>query len=206
VDRQRPLSGETDAAFAAYLLYRGLDPGRRSIDAAYALWAQQRGVDRTGRRASSRFFVWSRDFEWVARVKEFDAANAATLAEATLDQRKALDAQRHAFELRNQKELESRVERIDRLLDKLEEAPPTDVTIQTTEAGVVRVQSVKGLDAAKYAALLKARLEAARHAVEGPRKTEQKSQTEPVANEQKPANTFTWIAPEPDPAPISTEQ
>lgn len=57
------LKGETEIAYAAFLIYRGLDPGTRTISQAA----------RQGGRSLSNYHRFSLKYHWIARVAAWDA-------------------------------------------------------------------------------------------------------------------------------------
>jgi hypothetical protein len=89
------LPQETDKAYAAFLLFRNLNPSTRTLAAAYE---QQREVEnglkpsakqaetkrKTG--ASSHFRIWAASHDWAARAKAFDHYLRQMSEQAILDE------------------------------------------------------------------------------------------------------------------------
>lgn len=175
------VEGESAKAYAAFCKYRDLKPDRRSLNAAYG-----------GGRAPGYWAEWSSQFRWVERAAAYDA-HLDELRRSERERRlRALEERRFAVELQNQERLEKRLQKMEALLDKADQAPIVEVsTRKETEKVTIKV---KGISLAGYARLVDAANTTAKQAINGVR-------DEPEAAEKDGDATvvqgeFEWVKPE----------
>ncbi|CAB4130595.1 hypothetical protein UFOVP130_18 [uncultured Caudovirales phage] len=171
---------ESTKAYAAFCAYRDLGPGR-SIEKAFAVLKPDK--KRNGRPAE--WYGWSVKFEWVKRVEAWDEFAEEFQRREFEARLKKLAHDQADFAVEEFARLVKRVRRADRLLDKADELPLTDVE---EEQGGKKTR-VRGVDMARYAALMKEIRESARRAIIGPR--DDAEQTAPA----NPATEIEWEKP-----------
>jgi hypothetical protein len=156
---------EGTKAYAAFCSYRDLGPGRSVEKAADSVGKKQTGRPRGWHR-------WSSLFQWVKRAEAFDDYAEAERQRHFDERLKQLARDQADFAVDEFKRLVRRVQRADALLDKAEALPLTDVETIEEEGGKRKRKKFRGLDMARYAALMKEIRESARRAILGPREQE----------------------------------
>lgn len=125
------------------------------------------GKQRQGRPAE--WFVWSKKFSWVKRAHAWDAEKE-DIQRREFDARlKQLAREQADFAVEEFRRLVERCRKADRILDKADGLPLTDVELIEEENGKRKRKKVRGMDLARYAALMKEIRESARRAILGPR-------------------------------------
>jgi hypothetical protein len=173
------LKGETPKAYAAFRVYRDLGPDNRSIDKCFISQSHSKA---TAERAHREWFNWSRDNRWVERAIAWDDHCGAT-ADAEFQKRLREKVRKQAdFAIEEFNRLVDRVRKADRILDKADVHPITDVEQETDNGDGTRKRTkVKGINFAGYASLMKEIRESANRAILGPREENEGSTTgEPV--------------------------
>lgn len=189
IERWQRQKNETARAFAAFCAYRDLGPGR-SLDKAWGLLSGRDPM----KKAPGRIQEWSRSFQWVRRCEAWDARNAE-IQQCEFDARlKQLAHDQADFAVEEFKRLASRVRMADKILDKADAHPITDVVQEQVSFGVngERIRKrhrVQGVNLAGYAALMKEIRESARRAILGPRDSDTASSSMP------PIDDIVWEAP-----------
>lgn len=196
--------GESARAFAAFCIYRDLG-AKRSLNAAYQ---EQSGSTST---APGTWTAWSREHAWVERAEAYDQ-HLEQVRLAARDQRyRELESRRVDFEFENQDRLERRVRNIEKILDKADAHPITDVTQEkeTEHLGTAKVErsktKVKGINFSGYARLSETASKLAREAIIGvrPEDAGAKAKGGAADTERKPnepgilKGEFAWIKAEP---------
>lgn len=162
------LPSESPRAYAAFISYRDLGTGR-SIDKAFE--ALNQGKKRKGR--PSEWFDWSRKNRWVKRAEAWDARCEA-IQQAEFDARlKQLAHDQANFAVEEFRRLVERVRKADRILDKADAHPITDVVQEQETVGMKgevtkKRTKIRGVSFAGYATLMKEIRESARRAILGP--------------------------------------
>jgi hypothetical protein len=181
---------ESRHAYAAFCAYRDLGPTRSQEKAYAALNPQKKRTNRI-----SEYFKWFAKFEWVKRAEAFDAY-AEEIQRREFEKRlKELAHQQADFAVEEFRRLVERVRKADRILDKADAHPISDV-VQEQETvdkdgkpiGKKRTR-IRGVNFAGYAALMKEIRESARRAILGPR-----DDAEPTAP-ANPAEDIEWEKP-----------
>jgi hypothetical protein len=162
---------ESPKAYAAFCAYRDLGP-TRSVEKAFA--ALKPDTKRSGRPAE--WYGWSRRFEWVKRTEEFDAYTEEVQRKHFDARLKQLAHEQADFAVEEFRRLVERVRKADRILDKADALPLTDVELIEEENGKRKRKKVRGMDLARYAALMKEIRESARRAIIGPREDDDAAQ------------------------------
>lgn len=158
--------GETAKAYSAFQQYCGLGSDR-SIDKCFA---QQSDSKTAARRAARHWFHWSSRWNWVERARAYDE-HCEAHRQAELEKRlKQLAHQQADFAVEEFTRLVRRVRLADKILDKADEHPITDIEVETVEGGQVVVRTkTRGISLAGYANLMKEIRESGRRAILGPR-------------------------------------
>ena len=114
--------GESAKAYAAFGLYRDMDPRERSIDAAYCAHS---GAERGAKGAPGYFNRWAQEHEWAARAAAYDAhREAARLAERGTEEIEAFrDRQRKIAAAAT----EAAVQLLTKGLARLKNLPPEEI-------------------------------------------------------------------------------
>jgi hypothetical protein len=121
--------------------------------------------------------VWSRRFHCVKRAEAWDARNEE-IQQAEFDARlKQLARDQADFAVEEFKRLVQRVRKADRILDKADSHPITDVIQEQESIGmkgevIKKRTKIRGVNFAGYASLMKEIRESARRAILGPRDEE----------------------------------
>lgn len=172
------LGNESGTAYLAYSHYRDLGLAR-SIDKAWAVFAATRDtLAKQTAKTSTRWHGWSAKYEWVKRAAAFDAETEAIQRAARVARLIALEERRADYDFANQDRLEQRVGKMEKVLDKADAAPITDVTQSKDET--VRGQTtstktkIKGINFSGYASLVRQTNETARQAITGVREKTEK--------------------------------
>lgn len=181
---------ESRQAYAAFCAYRDLGPTRSQEKAYAALNPHKKRTNRI-----SEYFKWSSKFEWVKRAEAFDAY-AEEIQRREFEVRlKQLAHQQADFAVEEFKRLVERVRKADRILDKADAHPISDVVQESEtvdkdgkQTGKKRTK-IRGVNFAGYAALMKEIRESARRAILGPR-----DDSEPNAP-ASPAEDIEWEPP-----------
>ena len=160
-DRQH---GESRQAYLAFCAYRDLGPAR-SIDRAFA--SLNPGVKRKGRPAE--YFQWSSKYEWVRRTSAFDTYAEEVQRREFEARLKQLAHDQADFAVSEFQRLVERVRKADRILDKADAHPITDIEVIEEENGKRKRKKIGGINFSGYAALMKEIRESARRAILGPR-------------------------------------
>jgi hypothetical protein len=164
------LPDEPAKQFAAFCIYRDLGPGR-----SIAL-AVRRAKQRDAAGTLRRWEEWSSRFGWVERAAAYDAHLDAQDREMRAKLLAELQGRRFKFEIWNQRRIERRIARMEKLIDRCETAPPTDtVKRERKKVGrrvVVTEIEEKGLKLSGYASVVKQANETAKQAVLGVRPPE----------------------------------
>lgn len=204
------LPAETARAYAAFVVYRDLGPGR-SLAVAYGAWRRANGVAGDAAKAAGYWQEWSSTHGWVARAAAYDAHLDAEKRALRAQLMLQLEQRRFEYELRNQERLEARVAKIEALLDKADKHPLTDVVQEKAEPGadgkIVAIKTkVKGLGALSgYARLAKEANDTAAQAITGVRPVAPAAaDAEPEAKGGRQGGEFVWVPP-PDPEAAGDE-
>jgi len=178
------LAEESSVAYAAYCGYRDLGLAR-SLEKA---WRARVGrAAKPAAKPSTTWELWSSKYQWVQRAAAHDAEIEAIKWAVRKDKIAQLEERRFEYEFRDQDRLESRVMKMDALLDKADAAPVTDVTQEleeTMNGKLTRTKTkIKGTNLVGYAAMVKQTNETAQRAITGVReKTQQDASARDVKN------------------------
>jgi hypothetical protein len=152
------LPGESAKAYRAFGYYREQGP-ERSLRSAWRKYCTDSGRAETP--CPGRWNSWSSKFHWVERAEAHDREEEAIMHAAHKAQLRKVGQRQSAFNLRKQVGLENHHARMERLFEKAELVPITDVTQTKTEVDGKKITTnkttAKGLDMSGYAKLTRER-------------------------------------------------
>lgn len=184
-------NGESARAYVAFCAYRDLGPSR-SLSAAYG---QHKGIEKAAVTVPGAWTRWSVKFRWVERAEAWDA-DVEKKQQAAFDARlKQLAHDQADFAVEEFRRLVQRVRKADKILDKADSHPITDVVQEQDAVGmngelVKKRTKIRGVNFAGYAALMKEIRESARRAILGPR-----DDAEEENDRQKEVKGIVWKEP-----------
>lgn len=195
------LDDESARAYEAFCVYRDLG-AQRSLNGAYQ---RQSGATSA---APGTWTAWSGDHAWVARAEAYDKHREAERLAVRDERYRELERRRIDFEFENQDRLERRVRLIEKILDKADIHPVTDVTSEkdskvedislATVTTTFTKTKVKGISLSGYARLSQQANDTAKQAVLGirPEASEKRSVAGNEAKKDAPGiqkGEFAWI-------------
>lgn len=157
----KPVEGESNRAFAAFVVFRDLERTKRSIDSAY------RKQNKTKGRASGGWTNWASQFKWGERAAGYDAHCDAIEEEnkkaelSELPRRQALSA------ILVQADFLRHFKGNSDLIDRMQKLPVEHKITRTGKGAKAKVTHVHPVDAKALASLLKAQVMLAEVLVNG---------------------------------------
>jgi hypothetical protein len=137
--------GETSKEFIAFTSYLNLGPGR-SLRKAAEITASA-----TGASVSSHCKRWEKlsvRWRWQDRVAAFDEFDALAIRKRHRRRLQNLERRRFDFEVKLQDAIETRVDQLSLVLQRLFDAPTNDMVVRKPDGTVIRVKGTSAMDIA----------------------------------------------------------